>query len=219
MQQAQQRTEIHTSRHPLWLLAGFWFCVVIALAVVARRLSELARPSTGRPPQMAAMDATFASHALLTEMHIIPAAIFVLLAAVVLLRRNSNAWLERAFFLFGAITGATAYAMTSYAIGGWIERSAVLVFDTWFLVSLGRAYWMHLHRDAMRQREWMTRAVGILLGIATTRPVMGVFFATSVRTHLQPDQFFGIAFWIGFSINAAVIEFWLHSKRRAAMRH
>jgi hypothetical protein len=50
----------------------------------------------------------------------------------------------------------------------------------------------------------MTRAVGILLGVATTRPVMEVFFATSSRTHLSPNQFFGIAFWIGFSINADV---------------
>jgi hypothetical protein len=64
--------------------------------------------------------------------------------------------------------------MSSYAIGGWIERSAVLVFDTWFLVSLARAYWFRVRGDAARKRIWMTRAVGILLGIATTRPVMGV---------------------------------------------
>jgi Predicted membrane protein (DUF2306) len=216
--QVQQETESRPFRHPLWLLAGFWFCVVIALAVVFRRLSKLANLSSDAPPQMMAMDGKFAAHAVLTGIHIIPAAIFVLLAAMVLLRRGNHVWLERAFLLFGAITGVTAYAMSWYAIGGWIELSAVLVFDTWFLISLSRAYWMHLHRDAIRQREWMTRAVGILLGIATTRPVMGVFFATSARTHLGPEQFFGIAFWIGFSINAVVIELWLHSKRRAAMR-
>ena len=150
-------------------------------------------------------------------MHIIPAATFVLLSCAVLLRRTDSEWLERLFFPFGAITGLTAYAMSAYAIGGWIERFAVFVFDTWFLFSLGRAYWLRLHRDSARKREWMTRAVGILLGIATTRPVMGVFFATSARTHLGPNQFFGIAFWIGFSINVAVIELWLHSKRRAQL--
>jgi hypothetical protein len=31
---------------------------------------------------------------------------------------------------------------------------------------------------------------------------MGVFFATSFLTHLKPQQFFGIAFWIGFSASA-----------------
>lgn len=204
-------------RHPLWLLSGFWLCVVISIAVVVRRLVELIRPSQGGAPQMAAINATFSSHAVLTAMHIIPAAIFVIVAAAVLLRRSGGERLERPFFLFGAITGVTAYAMSQYAIGGWIERSAVLVFDTWFLFSLGRAYWFRLRGDTARKREWMSRGVAILLGIATTRPVMGVFFATSPRTHLGPNQFFGIAFWIGFSINAVIIELWLPSKRRAQL--
>jgi Predicted membrane protein (DUF2306) len=210
-----QHVSAETSRHPLWLLAGFWFCVVIAIGVVLRRLVELIRPSQDSPPQMASLDAIFSSHAVLTATHIIPAAIFVLLSAIVLLRPTSGEWPERLFFPFGAITGATAYAMSYWAVGGWVERSAVLVFNTWFLFSLGCAYWFRLRREPSRKREWMTRAVGILLGIATTRPVMGVFFATSSRTHLGPQQFFGIAFWIGFSINAGVIELWLHSKRRA----
>jgi Predicted membrane protein (DUF2306) len=211
----QRHVSSQTSRHPLWLLAGFWFCVVIAIAVVFRRLVELISPSHGGPPRMASLDASFSSHAALTLAHIIPAAMFVILAALLLLRRTPNNGAERLFFPLGAITGVTAYAMSSYAIGGWIERSAVLVFDTWFLVALARAYWFRRHGDAAQKRIWMTRAVGILLGIATTRPVMGVFFATSSRTHLSPSQFFGIAFWIGFSINAGVIELWLHSKRRA----
>jgi hypothetical protein len=58
----------------------------------------------------------------------------------------------------------------------------------------------------------MTRAIAVLLGIATTRPVMGIFFATSRITHLAPEQFFGIAFWIGFSINTLIVELWLRSR-------
>jgi hypothetical protein len=213
----QQHVSSQTSRHPLWLLAGFWGCFVIAIAVVVRRLVALIRPSPGGPPQTVSLDAAFSSHILLTVMHIIPAAAFVILAALVLLRRAPDDWAERLFFPLGAMTGITAYAMSSHPAGGWIERSAVLVFDTWFLVSLSRAYWFRRHGDAAQKRIWMTRAVGILLGIATTRPVMGVFFATSSRTHLGPSQFFGIAFWIGFSINTGLIELWLHSKRRAQL--
>ena len=88
-------------------------------------------------------------------------------------------------------TGVTAYAMSYWAVGGWLERSAVLVFNTWLLLLLGCAYWFHLRGEPSRKRQWMTRAVAVLLGIATTRPVMGVFFATSSRTHLGPGQFFG----------------------------
>lgn len=197
-------------RRPLWLLVGFWICAVIAIAAVARRLVALLRPGTGGASEMAALDQAFSSHAALTLAHIVPAAIFVVLAAVVLLRPSAGKWWKRSFFLFGAITGLTAYLMSSIAFGGWVERSAVFVFDTWFLFSLTRGYY---HKEPALRRKWTTRAVAVLLGIATTRPVMGVFFATGAITHLKPNQFFGLAFWIGFSINAIIIELWLHSKR------
>ena len=58
-------------------------------------------------------------------------------------------------------------------------------------------------------RIWMMRAIAVLLGIATTRPVMGVFFATQRITHLRPDQFFGIAFWIGFTTTYVAGEWYL----------
>jgi len=215
---AQRAEPLRAGRLPRWLAVGFWISVVIAIAAVVRRLIALAHPSSAGPPQMVATDADFSSHAVLTMVHIVPAAIFVILAVIVLLRDKRSVWAERLFFPFGAITGLTAYTMSVYAIGGWTEVSAILVMDTWFLYSLGRAYWLRKLRDAERQRTWMTRSVGVLLGIATTRPVIGVFFATSRITHLTPKQFFGIAFWIGFSINAIVTELWLHSKRRAQLR-
>ncbi|HEX4749970.1 MAG TPA: hypothetical protein VH302_10555 [Bryobacteraceae bacterium] len=206
-------------RHPLWLLVGFWVCVVIAIAVVIRRILALTEGSNSGTGPMAEMNAAFSSHAALTMAHIVPAMIFVLLAVAVLFRVGRGKWLQPLFFAFGAITGLTAYAMNAYAIGGWTERSAVLAFDTWFLVSLSFAFRFYLRGDAGEQRAWSTRAIGILLGIATTRPVMGVFFATSSRTHLSPHEFFGVAFWIGFSINALVIELWLHSRRRAQLNN
>jgi hypothetical protein len=195
---------------PLWLRTGFCICVVIAIAVVVRRLMALADPSQGAPPQMAAMDQVFASRAALTIAHIVPAMFFVLLTPFVFLRRANAAWAEWLMFPLGAVVGATSYAMSVDAVGGWIERSAVLFFNTLFLYSLARAYGYARSGDQQLKRQWMTRAVGILLGIATTRPVMGVFFATSQRTHLQPGQFFGLAFWIGFSINTIIVELWLH---------
>jgi hypothetical protein len=211
MESVPQRT-----RHPGWLLTGFWICVVIAFAVVLRRVIALAHPSTTSGP-MGNLDSAFSSHAALTLAHIIPAAAFVALSIAVLFSHSRPVWLVRSFFLLGVVTGLTAYAMTAYAFGGWIERSAVYLFDTWFLFSLARAYRLR-EVDPERSRSWTTRGVAVLLGIATTRPVMGVFFATSPLTHLHPTQFFGIAFWLGFSINAAVVELWLHSRRRAAER-
>jgi hypothetical protein len=197
--------------YPAWLAAGFVVSVIIALAAVLRRLTALVHPSSGGPAPMRSLDAVFSSHAMLTCFHIVPAAVFVCLSVVFYLRRNQGVFTQWLLYLFGAVTGVTAYFMSWYAIGGWVERSAVLVFNTWFLVSLAMSFKFYRRAEAAAMRRWMTRAVGVLLGIATARPVMGVFFATSARTHLAPRDFFGLAFWIGFSINTALIEVFLRN--------
>lgn len=201
-------------RAPLWLKAGFWACIVIAVAVALRRFVALLHPSQSGPPAMAALDAAFASHAALTFAHIISATAFVLVAPLVLFRAPKSELWERLLFPLGAIVGITAYAMSVPAFGGWVERSAVLLFNTVFLFSMARAYGYTRAGESFQKMRWLSRAVGILLGIATTRPVMGIFFATSRWTHLEPRQFFGVAFWIGFSINTIIVELWLRSGRQ-----
>lgn len=191
---------------------AFWLCVVIAVAAVLRRIAALVSPPHSAPPQLATLDAYFASHAQLTLVHILSALAFVLITPWVVLWPGRSAWAEKAVFLLGAIVGLTAFAMSVHAVGGWLERSAVLLFNILFLFTLWRAYRYRRHGDAVRKQEWLLRSIVILLGVATTRPIMGIFFATSRLTHLEPHQFFGIAFWIGFSINAIGIELWLRSR-------
>jgi hypothetical protein len=204
---------LRTKAAPLWLRTGFWICIAIAVAVVIRRLAALVHPSQSAPPQLAELDAVFASHAALTIMHIVPALVLVVLLPLFYSRRFARAmWVHWLLFVFGAVVGLTAYAMSILPVGGWLERSAVLCFDSLYLYSLARSFGYMRRGELWLERRWMTRAMGILLGIATTRPVMGVFFATSRLTHLEPRQFFGMAFWIGFSINTIVVELWLRSQ-------
>ena len=208
-----QSNDLPEQRSPgLVLRAGFWACTAIAIAVVIRRVLALVDPPRSAPPQLAALDAVFASHASLTLAHILPALAFVLVAPLVIFRRPANAaWPERLIFPLGVIVGLTAYAMSIFPVGGWVERSAVLFFNSLFLFSLFRAWQYRRRGELASERRWLLRGIVILLGIATTRPVMGIFFATSPLTHLTPSQFFGIAFWIGFSINALAIETWLRT--------
>jgi hypothetical protein len=200
-------------RFPLWMRIAFWGCIVIAVAAVFRRAAALLLPpSTSAPAQLANLDAWFASHHALTWTHILCALAFVALMPLLFWSRTSGSRaLERAFFVLGFTVAATAYAMSVYAVGGWLERSAVLFFNTLFVISLMQAFLSVRRGDAHAKRRWTLRAVAILLGIATTRPVMGIFFATAPLTHLTPRQFFGIAFWIGFSLNTVVMELWLRS--------
>ena len=211
--QAKIKTSGLAERARPWsfVRTGLWVSIVIAVAAVIRRVVALIHPVTSGPPQMVALDAGFVSHKALTLAHILPALAFVVLIPFFYARRFARArWVERVLFPLGAIVGITAYAMSTDSIGGWLERLAVLFFNTLFMFSLLRAW--QLRGEQNRKLEWMTRAIGILLGIATTRPIMGIFFATSPLTHLTPSQFFGIAFWSGFSINTVAVEIWLRSR-------
>jgi hypothetical protein len=206
---------LRSNRRPRWLLTLLWISIVIAVAVVVRRLLALFQPSSSGPPQLATLDAFFAGHAALTLAHIVPALFFVLLIPMFYSRRfGDRVWTDRLLYGLGGVVGLTAYAMSVHAVGGWVERSAVLFFNSLFLLSLVRSYSYRQRGQLLLKRSWMTRAIAILLGIATTRPVMGIFFATSPLTHLEPKQFFGIAFWIGFSINTIAVELWLGSRKR-----
>ena len=217
MNMVEQESKQEKQVPPLWLRLGFWACIVISIAVVIRRVLALAYPPHSAPPQLAGLDAIFASHRTLTLAHILPALVFVAVTPFVVFRNSAETvWPERLLFPLGGVVGITAYAMSVYSVGGWLERSAVLLFNTLFLFSLFRAYIYMRRGESALKRRWLIRAIAVLLGIATTRPVMGLFFATSRLTHLEPNQFFGMAFWIGFSINTLIVEFWLKSRDRQA---
>jgi hypothetical protein len=164
---------------------------------------------------MVQLDAAFRSHVLVTVFHIVPALLFVAVTPFVLVTENGrHDWLERLMYPLGLIVGITAYAMSAWAVGGWIERAAVFVFNSLFLYQLGKAFALRRKNDDLKKRIALLRSVAILLGIATTRPVMGIFFATSRLTHLTPHDFFGYAFWIGFTINTIAVEIWLRPRYR-----
>lgn len=206
-----------TDVFPIWLRIGFWACVVIAVAAVIRRVFAMLYPPQSAPQQLAALDKGFRSHATLTLAHILPALLFVLVTPFFVFRKSKETgWAEYALLSLGAVVGVTAYAMIAYSVGGWVEQSAVLVFNTLFLYSLSRAYLYMKGGELVLNRRWLLRAIAILLGIAVTRPVMGIFFATSPLTHLHPNQFFGIAFWIGFLTSTLVGEFWIRRTRSLA---
>lgn len=202
-------------RQSAWMRPVLYvLCFIAAAAALRRMVALLLVETSARAGQFGELDAAFAARKALTLAHIVPALIFVLLLPLWFSARLRNketlhrriSW---ALFALGFIIGITAIPMVATPVGGATELSAIIVFDGLFLFSLLRALTLFLRRQP-RYREWMMRAIAVLLGIATTRPVMGVFFATARLTHLEPQQFFGIAFWIGFAATYAAGEWYLH---------
>jgi hypothetical protein len=216
-----RRSPIAGERPALWI-AIVTLCG-IAIAVSIRRLMALAAPVAANPSPLAALDALFVSKAALTRAHVIAGLALALLIPFQLssrVRRRFPAvhrWVGRTLMIVGIAVGLTGYAMVATPIGGLLEVSAILFYGTALLLSLLMA-WRHIRRhDVVRHREWILRAIAIALGIATTRPVVAAFFATSPLTRLSPSQFFGAAFWIGFTSTALAGEWYVRRTRRRAI--
>ena len=90
-----------------------------------------------------------------------------------------------------------------------------MLFALFFLIFLGFGFWNIRSRRVAQHREWMIRAFGVALGIATTRPIVSAFFAVG---RLKPHEFFGTAFWLGFSLTLLGAEVWIQTSRTYSMR-
>jgi len=199
------------------------FLVVIGLAAVTRRTLVLFRPgSMGGNSPAAALDAGFARHLVLTLIHILPGGLFLVLApwqfmpSIRQRHLQLHRWIGRVLVVCGLIIGVTALVMSyTMNIGGPNETAATTLFAIVFLYCLIRAYRHIRRKEVARHREWMIRAFGAGLGVATTRPIVGMFFAFR---RLTPHEFFGIAFWLGFTITFLAAEAWVDYTRSSADR-
>jgi uncharacterized membrane protein len=197
-------------------------CAIGAAAVI-RRLAALGTAPLAGSSQFASLDANFAAKAGLTLAHIIPSLLFVLLVPLQfvpsLRRRNPrlHRCTGRVIMGLGVVIGVSALWLSAHPVGGAAEGAATIVFGCFFLFSLGKA-WRHIRNGRVElHREWVTRMVAIALGVAATRPIMALFFATSRLTGLTPQQFFGPAMWLGFISTYVAGEAWInHARSRTA---
>jgi len=192
---------------------------IIGIAVAVRRALNLAGfIETYVNPRFGEFDGDFARNPFLTFLHIIPGTLFMILAPLQFVPqiRNRHLWWHRLagriLVVSGLIIGTTALIMSfQMAIGGANETAATLVFAIFFLFALGKAFYHIRRREIALHREWMIRMFAIGLAIATVRPIVGIFFAF---TTLSPREFFGTAFWLGFTIHLMAAEVWINYTRR-----
>jgi uncharacterized membrane protein len=198
-------------------------CAIGAAAVIRRLLALGTVPRAGSS-QFAGLDASFADKAGLTLVHIGPSLLFVILVPlqfVPSLRRrypSLHRLTGRVVMGSGLVSGVSALCLSAHPVGGIVEATATISFGCFFLFSLGRAWWHIRNGRVELHREWVTRMVAIALGVATTRPIMAAFFATSPLTGLTPQQFFGPAMWLGFLSTYLAGEAWIRSARSRSTR-
>jgi len=200
------------------------FLAFIGLAVATRRTIVLINPGALSSPKnpAAELDAHFASERALVLTHILPAMLFMALGPLQFVRSlrsrypQVHRWSGRIFLAASAVVGISGLRLAfGKTIGGLDEKAAIALFGTFFLISLSKALWHALRREFAKHREWMIRGYAIGLAVATIRPIMGTFFAAAVMSghKPQPAEFFGTAFWIGFTLQTIAAEIWINYTR------
>jgi len=206
------------------------FLAFIGVAVAVRRMAHLvpialqgyhppAVNSNPRLAQFAALDDLFAHYPILTLIHIVPGILFMILGPLQFsstIRARHLRWHRfsgRVFIVCGLVIGISALVMSfgMPAIGGANQAAATTLFGTIFLFALCKAFWHVRRHEITLHREWMIRAFSVGLAVATIRPIIGLFFATSRLSGLTAHEFFGIAFWIGFVLQLIAAEAWIHT--------
>ena len=204
------------------------FLAFIGLAVAARRTIVLLNPGTlsSANNPTAQLDAHFANHATLTLAHILPAMLFMVLGPLQFVRSLRSKYPQfhrcsgRIFLTASAVVGITGLTMAfGKTIGGVDEKAAITLFGTFFLIALAKALWHVLRREFAQHREWMIRGYAMGLAVATIRPIMGTFFAAALLHGRAPEpkEFFGTAFWIGFTLQMIAAEIWINYTRPATL--
>jgi uncharacterized membrane protein len=208
------------------------FLALIGVFAVVRRTLHLAPilihgysppaiPSNPRLAQFAALDGVFDPYPILTLIHILPGLLFLALGPLQFnstFRKRHLRWHRlsgRILFLCGTVIGVSALVMSFAmpAIGGVNQAASTTLFGLWFLFALVKGFRHVIRREIALHREWMIRAFSIGLAVATIRPIIAMFFATSPFSGLTPSEFFGSAFWIGFVLHFIAAEVWIQGTR------
>jgi uncharacterized membrane protein len=213
-------------RRALW--SAVIFLALIGVAVAVRRIVYLgpiltkgysppAIPPDSGAAQFVYLDEAFARHPVLTMIHVVPGLLFMILGpfqfnkSIRARHLRWHRWSGRILVACGLVIGVSALLMsfTMQSIGGVNQAAATILFALFFLLALNKAVWHISTREIILHRQWMIRTYAIGLAVATIRPIIGIFFATSPLSGLTPREFFGTAFWIGFVLHLIAAEAWI----------
>jgi uncharacterized membrane protein len=227
------------SKHPritetllrLALWCGVAILVAIGIAAAMCRAWSLENPGLADDLIRQTLPATelhfvdefnrwFATHPILTLVHIVPGSLFLILGPLQFSSRIRNRYL-RFHRWSGRVVAVTALPVglsglllgAVFPFGGPLASSAIFIAGVSFLLAVMRAFIAIRRRDVARHREWMIRMFSIGLGISTVR-IVGLFLFAIIPT--RPLELrIGLSFWIGFALTFAAAEFWIrHTRRR-----
>jgi uncharacterized membrane protein len=188
-----------------------------ALGLEDPRLAE-------RPAEIEKVDRRFAAHPWLTRLHVLPGALFLLVAPFQFssrIRLRHLAWhrgsgrLLVVIALLSAVPGFFFGLLIPYA--GPVEAVLIAFFGGLFVVALAKAVAAIRRGEVARHREWMIRAYAVAIGIATTRVVGAAVDLVLSPAGFAPPGLFLLAVAGGWSLTVGAAELWIARTRTSAV--
>lgn len=176
-----------------------------------------------RSRELAAFDGRFGAHPAATLLHIVPGAVFLLLAPLQLVsrvrdrHRELHRWSGRVAVIAAWISGlAGIYFGLFMPYAGIGEAIAIAVFGGLLLGSVSIGFVSIRRGRVARHREWMIRAFAVALAISTVRVVAAGLDLALTPLGVRPPQVFVISIWTGWILTVGVAELWIIATRAAA---
>ena len=173
-----------------------------------------------RAQDLAIADGHFAAHPLLTRVHILCGAVFLLFAPLQFSSRmrarnvRLHRWSGRILLPLAVTSVVTSlYFGMVIPFGGLLEAVAIGLFGGLFIVSASLAFAAIRRHDVTRHREWMIRTFAIALAISTVRLVGAPVDLILTPAGVRPPMVFVVAMWTGWVITVALAEFWIRNTR------
>ena len=228
----QPRTTEAVVRFALW--SGVAILVAIGIAAAMGRAWSLENPGLADDLIRQMLPARevhfvdqfnrwFATHPILTLVHIGPGSLFLILGSFQFSSRirtrylRFHRWSGRVVALAALPVGLSGLVLGAvFPFGGPLASSAIFVAGATFLLAVTRAFIAIRRHDVARHREWMIRMFSIGLGISTVR-IVGLVLLLIIPTR-SLELRTGLSFWIGFALTFAAAEFWIrHTRRRGVI--
>jgi len=175
-----------------------------------------------RLPELERFERRFAEHRTLTRWHIFAGGLFIVLAPLQLarpVRRRFpvlHRWSGRSLLVSGTIAAVTGlYFGVFLPMAGIAESIIIVLVGALFLVATTRAFRAIRRRDAVRHREWMLRAFGVMVAVPATRVMGAVLDVALAPTGISSARLFVMDLWVTWPLVIGVTEWWIRHTRSA----
>jgi hypothetical protein len=176
-----------------------------------------------RPREIATFDGRFAADPVVTLLHVVPGGLLLVLMPLQFSARLRNRhlgfhrWSGRLLVAGGLIAALTGFYFGVLApYGGAGETAAIAFFGSLFVFALLRAFTAIRRRQVALHREWMIRAVAIVLGVSMVRVVGAVLDLALTPAGVAPADLFVLSLWLGWGATLAAGEAWIRETRPRA---